>query len=208
MSLEDMGILNVGWGICGVTSSLYALHSHSPSVKHSALSSLATDKSKMAGEIGGYLAEVFAQGHPKLIAEIGAFTRTFKGYEGFSVVDYLRQAKVAASSSAVMGDFSIAMPPDSVVDYLKRRCGFRNPSVLWQSGKGMMPASSVGAAKELIIGVGIPEMKMYGGLCHYLYQAANGKIHSWGEIFNDIALAGAKVKLPAWTPCALISPTG
>ena len=44
MGLEDMGVLNIGWGICGVTSSLYALHSHSPSVKHSELSALATDK--------------------------------------------------------------------------------------------------------------------------------------------------------------------
>ena len=71
-----------------------------------------------------------------------------------------------------------------------------------------MPANLVGSAKELIIGVGIPAMKMYGGLCHYLYQAANGRIHSWGDSFADISSAGVKVKCPTWTPCALISPTG
>lgn len=192
MPLESMGHLNGKWGICGFTSALYALYAHSNVLKHGKLSELGIRDSLMLAEISSYFEELFARGSPKLIAEIGTFCRSFQGYEGFSVVDYMKQAKAAAETARgpVKTDFSIGLPPQAVVDYLKRRCNLRNARVVHAPGGPQEMALFVDPSKELIIGVVDPNMTMYGGLCHWVYQDSNAKVHSWGNVYNDFTCDG------------------
>lgn len=209
MPLTDMGILNGEWGICGVTGSLYSLHVHSPGLKGKLAKTAKTD-TMMVEMIAWYLTKLKADGAMDMWTEIEAFTRSFEGFEGFSLDAYHKKANLAGDGmpGAIYGkahtDFSIALPPDAVVDFLRRICGFRNARVAWQANLLSQDATPhLIPGKEYIVGVIDTDMKLYGGLCHYVYQAANGKVHSWGNVYDSVGEAG-----DGWGICTLISPSG
>lgn len=200
--INAMGTLNNRWGVCGFTSSLYALYENSPALR-SELTGAAKLSTRVIAEMKSFLRQLEADGNAKMLTEIADFTRTFEGYSGFTINDYIRRidAVAAKGMSWAKGDFSIALPPDAVVAYL-RYIGFRNPRVL--------PAGSdLRGKNELILGVNDPSGKltMYGGLGHYLYQKGS-TIYSWGRQFTDIASAGAQVGMSTWQVCAVVSPHG
>lgn len=62
MPITTMGKTNNDWGVCGFTSSLYSLYTHSPSVKHGALEKGADSYVRMAAEIKSYLVTLQAEG--------------------------------------------------------------------------------------------------------------------------------------------------
>lgn len=200
MPLNTMGKTNQNWGVCGFTSSLYALYSRGDDQEKKDLTKGADSYIRMAAEIKSYFKFLEADGAAKLLSDISSFTRSFEGYEGFSIADYNRKVDaIPKMKGGKLGDFSVGMPPHCVVDYLKRVCNFRNAAQV-----------DLGSTKdELILGVDDPEgkMKMYSGLCHYLYQKG-GKIYSWGGVFADVEAAGKSVDCSGWKICYKISPNG
>ena len=181
-SINNMGVLNNDWGICGFTSSLYALYSHSPRLQ-SHLSSAAPIKTRMVAEIKTYLKMLEADGRVDLLNAIQTFTRSFGGaYKDFDLDDYVKEINKVVTDGAG-GNFSIGMPPDALVDYLRRVCDFKSARIL----TGKLPDPP-----ELILGCCRAGMRMYNGLAHYVYQL-NGKIYSWGQEFGTIKQAGDHV---------------
>lgn len=200
MPLSDMGQKNDRWGVCGFTSSLYALYNNSPGLAHGDLSNVATSDIRFLNMIADYLDELQATGAAQLRQSIEAFTGSFPGYSGFSIDEYVRRIRFIGTINATkaVGDFSLAMPPPTVVDFLKRRCGFGNAQVLGLADP---------ARTEEVLGLSDPTggLQQYGGLCHYVYKNAAG-IHSWGDRFDDVAAAGAgNPDTVGWTVCVRIA---
>lgn len=205
MPLTDMGTQNAHWGICGFTSSLYALHEHSQSRKKE-LASGGRTGSRVLAEIKSYLRMLQAEDRSDILDSIETFTRSFKGFESFTVDNYIAHINEvpglfaggdeAAVVEALEKDkkFSIAMPPSAVVDYLQRVCDF---------GKAALVGPNSGK-NELILGVKKPGRpgNMHNGLAHYLY-ALKGTIHSWGNEYTSVKDANA-----SYTVCYEISPLG
>ena len=195
--MDAMGTLNNPWGVCGFTSSLYALYENSPTLRGE-LTSGAKVSTRVVAEIKSFLVQLEADGNSKTLAEIASFTSSFAGFGGFTIADYIRRinAVAAKNQSYAKGDFSIAMPPEAVVAYLKY-IGFRNARVVTDASK-----------KELVLGVADPggPLKQYGGLCHYLYKN-DPTIYSWARKFPSVEKA-AEFAGKKYTVCAMISPHG
>jgi len=178
MSLDKMGVMNAPWGICGFTSSLYALHNHSPATKHEALEKGGESATRMLAEIKTYLRMLQANGKQGILDSIEAFTQSFPTFDTWTIDTYIQRINAVVTNGADTADpnFGIGMPPAAVVDYMKRVCDFPN-------------------AREIAVGVTVPEMilgmgtaalgmPMYDGLGHYLYSL-NNRIYSWGNQFAD-----------------------
>lgn len=192
--MKNMGVLNQGWGICGFTSSLYALYANRPDGK---LAQAALVGSRMLAEIKTFLVMLQANGDQTTINDIEAFTRIFPGFSAFTVSGYIQKINAIANLSAVNtsdATYSIALPPNAVVQYLKIMCGF--------SAAREIPLNQT--RQELIIGVRESggRTSPYGGLCHWMYQRP-GAIHSWGQVFSTVSGADAK-----FIVCSHISPNG
>jgi len=177
--INSMGKLNADQGICGFASSLYALYTHSP--RKTELSEGAEVETRMLAEIKTYLKLLQADNRVDLMSAIQTFTRSFGGaYANFDLDKYIEQINAVANGGSV-GDFSIAMPPEAVVDYLRRACDFKSAKLL----TGNMPDPA-----ELILGLCSTKMKMYNRLAHYVYQL-NGTVYSWGMQFGSVQQAAA-----------------
>ena len=182
--INAMGTLNNRWGVCGFTSSLYALYESSPSLR-AELTDSAKVSTRVIAEIKSFLRQLEADGDALMLAEIATFTGTFPGFGGFTIAEYIRKINAVAASGAsyAQGDFSIAMPPEAVVAYLKY-IGFRNARIL-------APTASLVGKTELVLGLADPDNKLvsYNGLAHYVYQKG-AKIYTWGRQFDSIQDAG------------------
>jgi hypothetical protein len=213
-SIDNMGTLNAGWGICGFTSSLYALYTHNP-LRQAKLSSGGNQPRRMLGELKTYLKVLESLGEYTLLNDIEVFTRSFGGvHSDFTVTKYVQRINDTADthfSFSMFGFsiinttfekgeadtknplFGIGLPPHVVVDYLKRVCGFANAH----------EADLAYTANEMILGVYDKKgtMQMYGGLAHYLYYL-NNRIYSWGQTFNDVADA---MRGKNWDVCCKIA---
>jgi hypothetical protein len=177
-TINSMGKLNTKWGICGFASALYALYTHSPRQQKD-LSAAAGIETRMLAEIKSYLKMLQADERKDLLDKIQIFTRSFGGqWAAFDIDKYIGQinASVNVANPANLGDFSIAMPPEAVADYLQRICDFKLAKI-W-TGSGTEP-------KELILGLSSQKMKMYNGLAHWVYLS-NGIIYSWGVQFASL----------------------
>ena len=200
-TMKTMGVTNVDWGVCGFTSSLYAMYEQNPAARGMLIN--APQAWSVLYEIEEYLELLQRQNDARMLSLIEGFTSSFKGFGDFTVKGYLKYirdnwTKYATTNSgdmnaAIQSDekFSIALPPDAVVDYLKR---------MWKIDTTARFTSS---ASDGIIGVkdaSNKDMWMYGGLCHYLYQK-NGKIWSWGEdSYTSVQAADADFSV-----CCMIS---
>ena len=179
MTIDTMGQLNAGWGICGFTSSLYALYHHN-AAQQARLAQAGNIPTRMVAEIKTYLRMLQADGSTQRLAEIEQFTQSFGGvHAAFTIDSYIAKIDDVVDNGADPRDatFGIALPPDAVVDYLQRVCNFPNAKVV-----------DLGAnANELILGVYDTNdiTAMYNGLQHYVYSL-DGTIYSWGDQFTDV----------------------
>ncbi|WP_158322691.1 putative HlyD family type I secretion protein [Acidisphaera rubrifaciens] len=208
-----MAVMNNKWGICGVTSSLYALYKYSAKQQKKKMAKGALTPTMMLAEMKLFLRTLQADGRQDLIGDIESFTQSFGGeYEHFTVNDYINRINYAAvmvdavsapgskkekaAQEAVADrDFSIALPPEAVVYYLRNVCGFGQARVV-----------DVGAKdRELLVGLYRDEgnnMGIYGGLKHYVYYYNGGPVLIEARVKNrDIGFirAGQAVEVKVET---------
>ena len=185
--MEVVGKVNAGWGVCGFTTSMYAMYQNNPAARPWLIN--APRAFTVLSEIKGYLRLLQEFGGEKTIKDIETFTRTFgPPYDKFTVhwyVDYINRAgdkyvnHSGEEDKKIYADelFGIALPPEAVADYLKRRCGYS--SVIATSDPG----------GDVFIGVQDKSVdnssKPYNGLCHWVYRKG-AKIYSWGKSFNSL----------------------
>lgn len=201
MPVNDMGITNASWGVCGFTSSFYAMHELKQQ-KRPQLNG-AGSAHRVLAEIKTYLNILKADGQQQILDSIRQFTRSFGApYDTFTVDNYIARVNDAVNHTEeqILGEelFGIAMPPAAVADYLKR---------IWDSNSSVSTVmGGNGGEKDGILGVtsNNPNMPMYNGLEHYLFRH-NGVVYSWGEQFNDIAHAAREGAGGAnWQVCRFI----
>lgn len=195
-SIDNMGVVNSRHGICGFTSSLYALYTRSP---RASLSSGARVDTRMMAEIKTYLNMLKAEGRSDLLSAIKDFTTSFPGYGGFTIDGYIQKI----NNAVILGvsDFSIAMPPDAVVDYLRRACDFKTSREVDVGTAGI----------EFILGVrdASGASTPHKGLIHWVYYL-NGTVFSWGAQFgggneiDSVAAAGRSQGTTYQVVCKII----
>ena len=168
--IDNMGIVNADHGICGFTSSLYALYTRSP---RAGLAGAAVD-TRMMAEIKTYLMLLKAAGRLDLLTQIKEFTSSFPGYASFTIDGYIQ--KINQSVDTGVTDFSIALPPNVVIDYLQRVCDFKMAREVDVATTGT----------EFILGVRDAKGKSspLKGLIHYVYYLS-GTVYSWGDQFPN-----------------------
>jgi hypothetical protein len=187
-TIDDMGVLNEGWGICGFTSSLYALYSNNPT-QQLKLAEGGRTPSMMLAEIKTFLKMLQGDERADLLQAIQTFTRSFKGFSGFTIEGYIKEINQIRANQAVNtkdSKYGIALPPDAVVDYLKRLCDFKNAKIVELDSP----------STEFIVGVATPSRPAgtYKGLAHYMYSS-KGTIYSWGRQFKSITDANKEFSL-------------
>lgn len=197
---DHMGLTNNFWGICGINSSLYALYLHCPRMQ-ARLGRGGLTPSAMLGSIKAFLRVLQSEGKQTMLDDIENFTKTFNGFGKWNLKDYITKIDAAArvvdagvgldvlssqpsyekkAQLALLSDpmFSIGLPPDAVVHYLQRMCGFDNAK--------QVPLNAAG--DEFIVGLYRDEgnnMNICGGLKHYVYYK-NLTYYSWGKSFSNI----------------------
>lgn len=199
-----LGELNSGWGICGFTSTFYAMHHLNPGTRGWLVN--ATQVFSVLYEIVDYLRALQAANSP-LIREIEVFTRSFgPTFANFTVADYIKLVEEAGESAryvlAFGSDaaqsaretnlkknalFSIGVPPQGVVDYIER---------MWKWKATLTEFKAANLTEDAIVGVrdpNDPNMTMYHGLRHYLFRAG-GRYFSWGLEFDTLQDAANHVR--------------
>jgi hypothetical protein len=185
-----VGTTNAKWGVCGFTTSMYAMYVMNPAARPWLIN--APRAFTVLSEIKGYLRLLQEFGGDQMIRDIETFTRTFKGFETFTVnwyIDYINRAgdkymnqDTGEEDNKIYGDakFSIGLHPEAVADYLKRRCGYNSVVATTDPGG------------DAFIGVQNVTQdnssKLYNGLCHWVYRKG-AKIYSWGKSFDSLAKA-------------------
>jgi hypothetical protein len=197
--MESLGELNEGWGVCGFTSTFYAMYQANPGSRGWLVN--ATQAYSVLYEICDYLQALQAVQSP-ILKDITDFTRSFgPPYDTFTVDGYIKSVETASEDTrkilefgwdsgtvshqeALKGDklFGIAMPPQAVADYIER---------MWKWRATITESNAASLSDDAIIGVRKPSnttMKLCNGLCHYLYRGG-GKFYSWGKVFSSLAAA-------------------
>ena len=192
-----MGSTNNYWGVCGFTSTFYSMYELNRGKRGVVIGAgIAT---KVLAEIKTYLMMLKATGETRLLNEIETFTKSFgkvgnTDFGKFTIdgyIDLINKA-VGRTEQDIKGDakYSIAMPPNAVVDYLRR---------IWEYESTLEVVSGGDASgADGIIGVSNGKMKLYDGLCHWMYRF-NGRIYSWGQTFSSVRAAD-----PSYTLCRII----
>lgn len=186
--MEVIGKVNAGWGVCGITTAMYAMYEMNPAARPWLVN--APRAFTVLSEIRGYLRLLQEFGGDKMIKDIETFTRTFgKPFEKFTVhwyIDYINQAgdkyvnqSTGEEDKKIYGDakFSIGLHPEAVADYLKRRCGYASVIATTDTGGD----GFVGVQNSSVDN----SSKLYNGLCHWVYRKG-GKIYSWGQSFDSL----------------------
>jgi hypothetical protein len=203
-AMRSMGRRNEQWGICGFTSSLYAMYQLNVAARPFLIN--APRPFTILAEIKTYLQMLYAESKTELLNDIEWFTRSFGVVGGFdfgtftprSYILYINNstskyinANTQQTIKAIVSDpkFSIALPPEAVSDYLQR---------VWEYSSNI---STMDPGGDAIIGVldktaKDNSSKPYGGLCHYVYRKSN-KIYSWGNEYSSVTDASANF-VPCW----------
>ncbi len=182
--IEEVGVANSYWGVCGFTSTFQSLYELNRGKK--ALINGAGIPTKVLAEIKTYLTMLKAEGKVGLLQEIQTFTQNFPptargtDFSTFTIDNYIKRINLAVGKTdqQITDDelYSIGMPPQAVVDYLDR---------MWQVKATLSPFET---GEDGIIGVKRDGRPMYNGLCHYMYRS-NGKIYSWGNNYPSVKAA-------------------
>lgn len=186
-AMRSMGIMNAGWGICGITATFYAMYQLNPGVRGALVN--APRPFSVLAEIKSYLQMLKAAGATRELDDIKAFTRAFgkvgkDDFSNFTIDGYIAYINAAAQKYANTGPerdaeitsdgmFSIALPPMAVADYVSRIWGWR------------ASVSDADQGGDAIIGVKSSDnwfnnFRLYKGLVHWVYRK-NGQIYSWGN---------------------------
>lgn len=179
---HEFGAINNSQGICGFTSTLYAVYEHMPSVGGQLDAAAGDARTRLMAEIKTFLVMLKAYGKQSLLDEIETLTKTFPKYEGWTIEKYIQSINNAARPDGVDTpniNFSIAMPPKPLVEYLRMVWGF--VPFIENSLTDKVENSILGLTRT-----GAPE-NTHGNLAHYVYKNSKGKILSWGEEFTSIA---------------------
>jgi hypothetical protein len=177
--IDNMGIENETQGICGFTSTLYAVYTNRPELQDRLKGALdmATRSTRLMAEIKTFLQMMKAAGNNDILDQITELTQTFPGYEKWSVDAYIEEI-----NKLKVGNFSIAMPPEATMQYMRTAWGLQ-PVLTDQVLAG-----------DVILGLtrtGAPTNR-WKNLAHYVYQSAGGRIYSWGEQFANLAEVNTK----------------
>lgn len=204
-AMLSMGNLNRGWGICGFTSTFYAMYKANPAARGALIN--ASDVFSVLYEITDYLKLLQSAGSP-LVGEIERFTRSFgPPYDTFTVPGYIASvdkasttmsrlisldsvavANVEASAMSHNALFGIAMPPQAVADYIQR---------VWKWRATIIEYGAESSSDDAVVGVRDVKdttLKLYHGLCHYLYRS-NNVYYSWGNRYGSLTAANRNYKI-------------
>ncbi len=173
--VDLMGIENASQGICGFTSTLYAVYMNQSQLQARLTGAMggATRSTRLMAEIKTFLQMMKAAGRQEILNGIEELTRTFPRYGTWTVDTY-----IAGINTLNLGNYSIAMPPEAVKEYLR---------VAWNIVANIDNADT--GNKNAILGLsrtGAP-MNKWKNLAHYVYRDMAGRIYSWGEQFTDLA---------------------
>jgi len=167
--------LNIKWGICGFASSLAAMYSHGniSGVVDDAVSKGHLN-TRLLAEIKTYLNILKSENKIILLQEIRDFTRSFKGYGNFTIDNFILKINSVAVDPVrnITKDFSIAMPPNAVLDYLKRVGGFVHAREISPTAKQNNVILGLSSGKK---------SKPYKGLGHWVYKKTDNEIYNWGK---------------------------
>lgn len=197
--MQSLGELNERWGVCGFTSTFYAMYRANPGTRGWLVN--ATQVFSVLYEISDYLKALEAAQSP-LLKDIATFTRSFgEPYDKFTVRSYIETIDQASENTRRLlefgndnrtkryetklrgyAPFGIALPPQAVADYIERMWKWR-ATVIEFNAKDMTSDAIVGVRN-----VNDKTKKLYHGLCHYLYRGGC-KYYSWGNLYNSLAEA-------------------
>jgi hypothetical protein len=172
-AIDAMGKENAKHGICGFTSTLYAVHDSRPALHEGLDRALdkETRRIRTMAEIKTFLEIMRGTGKATVLADITELTRTFPGYGSWTIESYIEKI-----DNFDTGDYSIAMPPESTMEYMRTAWDMR-PVLTDQVIPG-----------DVILGLtrtGAP-VNRWKNLAHYVYQSAAGRIYSWGKQFDSM----------------------
>ncbi len=172
--IDAMGVENDEYGICGFTSTLYAVYSRRPNLQNRLDTAMGdtTRRTRMMAEIKTFLQMMRANGKFFLLRDIAELTRSFPGYEHWSVNYYIKRINRQIPDD----DYSIAMPPEATMEYMR---------TAWDMRPALVDTDRPG---DVILGLtrsGAPANR-WKNLAHYVFRDAAGTIYSWGDQFTDL----------------------
>lgn len=179
MPLTNVSEINNEWGICGFASSIAALYQHGGAVAAVVDATTVNQlKVRLLAEIKSFLVTLQANGNIAMLNGIRDFTRSFApniGHEWatFTIEEYITRIDTACRGGTVNGtDFSMAMTPGAVVEYLKLNGGMN----------GARLTGTEYIANNVILGVGKKNPACpHGGVLHWIYKKNDAEVYNWGE---------------------------
>lgn len=194
VTMESMGETNAPWGVCGFTSSFYAMWKLEKAARGRLVN--APEPFTVLAEIKTYLRMLQADGDTRAIRAIEKFCRSFgPPFDTFTVDGYCDRVSnsVQYSEEQILDDalFSIGIPPAYVADYLQRMWGYGSKVIEIPRGRDPGGDAIIG----MIVRKGTKDpggnvvKTLYNRLVHYMYRR-KGLIYSWGhKPYTSIAAA-------------------
>jgi hypothetical protein len=196
-----LGRVNSGWGVCGITSAVYAMYVKRPAERATLIN--ATRHGTVLAAIKNFLTELEAGGETRLLHEIELFNKTFRGPD-FRLYEYVHRIIDGAEEdmmnfNGIIGvdefrrkkKYGLALPPAGVARFLEK-WGFE-PKIRRMKGSFLPDLGG-----NAIVGVKNkgkdPTKPMYDGLVHWMYRHG-GKIYSWGREFDSVEDADANFEV-------------
>ena len=176
------GELNKEYGVCGFTSTLYALYATRPSLRSHIQSAQEHAETRLMAEIKTFLVMMKAQGKQSILDDIQTLTTSFNGYQAWTIDNFITAINRTARAKGVTSprtNLSIAMPPSALVEYLNTCWDFN----------ARVETSLTAEARNCILGLtrtGGPRNR-FKNLAHYVYVKPSGQIQSWGSNFTSLA---------------------
>lgn len=185
MCVLKISELNKGWGICGFASSLGALY-ETGTLKGTIDAAVQKGhlSTRLLAEIKTYLVILKSENQILLLNEIKRFTKSFAGFAGFTIDKYIAKVNTIATTAPNLADkdFSIAMPANAVLDYLKR-IGEKKSARIVASNRVLYP-------NNVILGLCDTRKASneWKGLGHWVYKKSASEIYNWGEKESETEL--------------------
>src|SRR6185312_635891 len=185
VTMNSMGVTNADWGVCGFTSSFYAMWKLEKASRPQLMN--APRPFTVLAEIKTYLRMLQAEGNRAAIQAIEAFSKSFgPPFDTFTVEKYCDHisASVTRRESDILADglFSIGVPPDTVADYLRRMWGYNSKVIQVPPGNDTGGDAIIGMTVKpgTVDPGGNVVHTLYNLLVHYMYRR-KGLIYSWGN---------------------------
>lgn len=175
---HEFGDENSRHGICGFTSTIYAVYENMPHMRHKIDTSSPDAATRLMAEIKTFLVLMKAQGKQSILNDIRELTQSFGGvYATWTPDSYISKINATACAvgvDAVITNYSIAIPPNALMEYMKEMWGF-NPAIALSGHNAIVGLTRTGAPHN-----------RFGNLAHYVYEGPDGTLYSWGQEFSDL----------------------